>query len=151
MEQLARITGIMCLLIITVEIIKEIGSFKSTEKVIKLIIAIYVDAAFFKISENSHIDLQFTLGNDKIGDTYNTEQLKSAVMEETRIRLESLIKSRLDEKNISYDLLSVHILEQNGNVIIDKIVIDCEDVYKSALEECLYDLISEDTQIVTGE
>lgn len=151
MEQLQHITGIMCLLIMIVGIIKEIGSFTSTEKLIKLVAAIYIITAFFKIINNSQLELSFNIDNKDAISIYNTEQLKADVIKETETRLEDIVKKRLDEKNISYNSLSVHILEQDNNVVIDKIVIDCDEKYITAVRECLYDLTSENTKIVTGE
>ena len=151
MEQLQHMTGVMCILIMIVGIIKEVGSFSSTEKLIKLVAAVYIIVAFFKVINNSQQELSFNIDNNENLQIYNAEQLKSDVMREAEIRLEQIVKNRLDEKNISYNSLSVHILEQNSNVVIDKIVIDCDSIYLTAVEECLYDLTSGNTKIITGE
>jgi len=151
MEQLQHMTGVMCILIMIVGIIKEVGSFSSTEKLIKLVASVYIIVAFFKVINNSQLELSFNIDNKENLQIYNTEQLKSDVMREAEIRLEQIVKNRLDEKNISYNSLSVHILEQNSNVVIEKIVIDCDSIYLNAVEECLYDLTSGNTKIITGE
>ena len=151
MEQLQHMAGVMCILIMIVGIIKEVGTFSSTEKLIKLVAAVYIIVAFFKVINNSQLELSFSIDNKENLQIYNTEQLKSDVMREAEIRLEQIVKNRLDEKNISYNSLSVHILEQNSNVVIEKIVIDCDSIYLNAVEECLYDLTSGNTKIITGE
>ena len=143
--------GVMCILIMIVGIIKEVGTFSSTEKLIKLVAAVYIIVAFFKVINNSQLELSFSIDNKENLQIYNTEQLKSDVMRETEMILEQIVKNRLDEKNISYNSLSVHILEQNSNVVIEKIVIDCDSIYLNAVEECLYDLTSGNTKIITGE
>ena len=80
MEQLQHMTGVMCILIMIVGIIKEVGSFSSTEKLIKLVAAVYIIVAFFKVINNSQLELSFNIDNKENLQIYNTEQLKSDVM-----------------------------------------------------------------------
>ncbi|MBQ5324393.1 MAG: hypothetical protein J6J58_02990, partial [Oscillospiraceae bacterium] len=63
MEQLQHMTGVMCILIMIVGIIKEVGSFSSTEKLIKLVAAVYIIVAFFKVINNSQLELSFNIDN----------------------------------------------------------------------------------------
>ena len=62
-------------------------------------------------------------------------------------KLEKIIKIRLDEKNISYNEISVHILEQNGNLIVKEINIDCTGNSKRDIYTCVEDIITKESKI----
>lgn len=151
MEQIARITGVMCLVIMVVSFINNLGGFACTEKVIKFVTAIIVVALFFKTVNNTQIELHFDNYNNSNISTDDEVYLKYILVEQTAHMLEETVKNRLDEKNISYNTVSVHILEQNNNLIADRIIVDCNKDCENTVKECLQDIISAETVITTGE
>ena len=81
----------------------------------------------------------------------NSDYLKEKIINETEKEIKELIKNRLDEKNISYNGISLHILEQNGNLIVKEINIDCTENNKKDIYNCIEDIISKESEIKIGE
>jgi len=151
MEQIAKITGVVCISVLSMGILYNLGHFPSMEKVIKFVIAIYIVLTCFKVAANA--DIKFDLSLEAINSLPEeyTMDFTNVVIAETAKNAEEIIKQRLDEKNISYNHVSVHILEQNGLLTTDKIIINCDDIYIAVAEECIKDFITVDTEIIIGE
>lgn len=151
MDNLAKTIGILCVSVMAMGILYNLGSFAVTDKVIKFVISVYIIVAVF----GSLKDVDFKVKTDGIvADIYQqdmSDMLKSEIILQTEKDLTEIVKKRLEEKNISYNDISLHILEQNGSLEIKKIMIDCPETSKQAVLGCLQDLVTEDTQIVTGE
>lgn len=151
MENLARITGVVCVCVFVMGLFYQMGGFDKTSKVIRFVISIsVVSTIFLNMGNLSFIpDLKNTI--------YDNEQYKyeenfyDIVMLNTQEELESVIKNRLLEKNISYNSVKVHILEQNGNLTAEKIVVDCDKEYADEVYLCTEDIITENTEIIIGE
>ncbi len=151
MEQIAKITGVVCISVFSMGILYNLGHFPSMEKVVKFVIAIYIILTCFNAAANA--DIKFNLSSETINTLTEeyTADFTNIVIAETAKNAEEIIKQRLGEKNISYNHVSVHILEQNGFLAPDKIVINCDDRYITAAEECIKDFITADTEIIVGE
>ena len=151
MEHLTKTIGCICILVMVTGILADSGSFPVMEKVIRFVTALYIIVAFLKSFEGTkyNIDIQ-TIKSDFIQQD-NYEYLTDKIINKTVSELELLVKKRLEEKNISYNLLSLHILEQNGSLIIDEINIQCDNEDITLVYDCIKDLISEETQIIIGE
>ena len=148
MEQLSETVGILCILIMVMGLLADIGSFPATEKIIRFITAIYIIVAFFKAFQTS--DKEISINMPTQSNTYsNSEYLKSEIISKTESELQYIIESRLEEKNISYNSVTVHILEQNSNLVAEEICIVCDD--EGAALECIEDIATKDTKIIIGE
>ena len=151
MESLTAAAGVLCVSVFVVGILYEMGCFVATAKIIRFVTAIIITITVLK-SFNS-ID-KIKIKTENYSDIYSNayqQNLKEMIMENTRQELEKIIKSRLEEKNISYKSVKVHILEQNGNVTVDTIYIDCDKKSQTAVKQCIQDILAEDAKLVIGE
>ena len=151
METVTKAMGTVCIAVMLMGIIYELGCFKTTEKVMKFVITVYVMVTFLATVSDTKIQLDF-VAEDIDGHTYsNRQQITEQIVNSTQKELENIIRQRLEQKNICYNSVSVHILEQNGNLTADRIVVQCPQQYTSQVTECISDIITEDTQLITGE
>ena len=117
---------------------------------IKFVISIYILVTVIDSFGRNRVDFRFDM-KIQAYETYEyTQDYMEYLIAETEKELEKEIESRLSEKNISYNHISVHILEQNNNLTAGKIVADC-NADEAAVREILQDIITEDTELVTGE
>ncbi len=151
MEKITSVVGTLCLCIFVTGILYNMGCFKVTEKTIRFVIAIYIIVIIFKTVMDIKFDFAAYNINDITTQYQNTEDAKQIIIEQTQMDIENLIKKRLSEKNISYNEVLVHILEQSNNITIDKIEIQCSSEYKNSVENCIKDLLSPETVVVIGE
>ena len=150
MEQIAEITGILCVSSVVMGILYNTGCFGTTEKVIKFVISIYILVTVIDSFGRNRVDFGFDMKSQAYETYEYTHDYMEYLIAETEKELEKEIESRLSEKNISYNHISVHILEQNNNLTAGKIVADC-NADEAAVREILQDIITEDTELVTGE
>ena len=151
MEGLTAAAGVLCVSVFVVGILYEMGCFVATAKIIRFVTAIIITITVLK-SFNS-ID-KIKIKTENYSDIYSNayqQNLNEMIIENTRHELEKIIKSRLEEKNISYKSVEVHILEQNGNVTVDTIYIDCDKKAQTAVKQCIQDILAEDAKLVIGE
>ncbi|MBQ9844814.1 MAG: hypothetical protein IJO54_01860 [Oscillospiraceae bacterium] len=151
MEQLAKMTGVLCISVVAMEIVYNLGHFPSVERSVRFITAVYIVLTALKTFGNTQFTIMPPVWDDSSAVHEYTQQFSDTVIEETENKAEEIIRRRLQEKNISYNQVSVHILEQNGLLTAEKIVIECEDSHKAAAEDCIQDFITEETVIITGE
>ena len=116
MEQFIYKVGILCIFTMITGILIDLGCFPATEKIIKFIAAAYIVVS--AVASFKSVQFDFELNNYDRQLTYelNTDVVKYKIIEETETKLENIIKNRLDEKNISYNAVYLHILEQNDNM-----------------------------------
>ena len=149
MEHIAEITGTLCVAVVIMGILYNIGCFTATEKVIKFVISVFIILTVIKSADIGAIRFDTQWKEESIMYS-NSIDYKEYLISQTEKKLEDEIKNRLAEKNISYNHLSVHILEQNNLLTADRIVINC-NADMSAVKEIVKDIITEDTEIVMGE
>ena len=151
MEGLTAAAGVLCVSVFVVGILYEMGCFVATAKIIRFVTAIIITITVLK-SFNSIDKIKIKTENysDIYSNTYQ-QNLNEMIIENTRHELEKIIKRRLEEKNISYKSVEVHILEQNGNVTVDTIYIDCDKKAQTAVRQCIQDILAEDAKLVIGE
>ena len=151
MEKIADVTGVLCISVFVMGIFYQLGGFEKTSKVIRFIVALYIISTVFTSFEYfKYVPLEYDIIVDK--DIYDYDvDFYNSVIYKTKINLEEIIKNRLDEKNISYENVSVHILEQNGAVIADEIEIDCKAGDTEAVYSCIDDMLTEDTKVIIGD
>lgn len=151
MEKIADVTGVLCISVFVMGIFYQLGGFEKTSKVIRFIVALYIISTVFTSFEYfKYVPLEYDIIVDK--DIYDYDvDLYNSVIYKTKTNLEEIIKNRLDEKNISYENVSVHILEQNGAVIADEIEIDCKAGDTEAVYSCIDDMLTEDTKVIIGD
>ena len=151
MEDFISTIGVFCVLIFIIGLLYECGCFATTEKTIRFVVAI----CMVSITVKSFYNIDFT--NISTSDYINTlhydnyEILKKEIINTAKNNIETEIKRRLDEKNISYNYLELHILEENEDVKIDTINIVCSDEYSNDIYACLKDIISDSTKIIIGD
>ena len=151
MQQIISVIGSVCILIMVTGILADLGSFPVMEKVIRFIIVIFLIVCIFKSFETTQINIETDNFETKFVYEQNLDYLKEKIISETEKETQELIKNRLEQKNISYNWLSLHILEQNGNLIVKEIVIDCSESEKNEVYDCIKDVISNETEIKIGE
>ena len=151
MEQLTRITGSLCISVLAMGLLYNMGHFPQTEKTVRFVIVVYIILSCINSFEKDEFDFGFTQIKDEQYSEDYTAELRVVVVEETKYEMEKILKKRLEEKNISYNHISVHILEQNGFLTTEKIVISCDNSEISKAEECIRDFITEDTVLIIGE
>ena len=151
MEKIADVIGVLCISVFVMGIFYQLGGFEKTSKVIRFIVALYIISTVFTSFEYfKYVPLEYDIIVDK--DIYDYDvDFYNSVIYKTKINLEEIIKNRLDEKNISYENVSVHILEQNGAVIADEIEIDCKAGDTEAVYSCIDDMLTEDTKVIIGD
>ena len=151
MEKIADVTGVLCISVFVMGIFYQLGGFEKTSKVIRFIVALYIISTVFTSFEYfKYVPLEYDIIVDK--DIYDYDvDFYNSVIYKTKINLEEIIKNRLDEKNISYENVSVHILEQNGAVIADEIEIDCKAGDTEAVYSCIDDMLTKDTKVIIGD
>jgi len=151
MEKLTNVTGAICIFIIAMGIIGKIGSFTATEKILRFLISVSILIAISESFQKTSFEFDVIIPEFSNYHNSETTVLKNEIISKTQQELEHIIKNRLDAKNISYKSVSVHILEQNDSITVDKIIIDCSKNNNTTVREILQDIINEDTVIITGE
>lgn len=151
MEQLSQIIVILCKTVIAMGILYNLGCFPATEKVVKFIIAVYIIYATLNTVDKQIPVSKPYISNIEYSQYQYSEELNDIIVQETQNNIENIIKQRLTEKNISYNWVYVHILEQNNLLTADSINICCSNSDIAAAEDCIKDFITKDTQIYIGE
>lgn len=151
MESAALKIGSVCMLIFLVGILYEFGGFEKSKKAIKFVIALYITVAMIKSVQNVQLKIKLPEDLDTSVDSEYVYDFKREVIARTQDNIEILIKKRLDEKKLSYNQVSVHILEQNGNLTASEIIIKSEGSSKDLIYECISDIADDETKIYIGE
>ena len=151
MESAALKIGSICMLIFLVGILYEFGGFEKSKKAIKFVIALYITVAMIKSVQNVQLKINLPEDLDTSVDSEYVYDFKREVIARTQDNMEILIKKRLDEKKLSYNQVSVHILEQNGNLTASEIIIKSEGSSKDLIYECISDIADDETKIYIGE
>lgn len=151
MESAALKIGSICMLIFLVGILYEFGGFEKSKKAIKFVIALYITVAMIKSVQNVQLKINLPEDLDTSVDSEYVYDFKREVIARTQDNIEILIKKRLDEKKLSYNQVSVHILEQNGNLTASEIIIKSEGSGKDLIYECISDIADDETKIYIGE
>lgn len=151
MEKIADVTGILCISVFVMGLFYQIGGFEKTAKVIRFIVAICIISIVFTGFKDF---MQFPFLNDIVIEGYEydyNDEFYNGVIYIAQEEIEKIIKSRLDEKNISYKDINVHILEQSGTVVADEITIICDNSNAEEVYENIKDILTEDTNLIIGE
>ena len=151
MEHISTVTGVVCVSVFAVSVLYSFGCFSATEKVVKFVISLYLLTVFIKSITDTRFEFKTNFNGLTAYSGSYTIDFTDIVLEETETNLEQTIKQRLDEKNISYKQISVHILEENEYLTADKIIVQCSEKDVGAVRECIKDMISDNTQVITGE
>ena len=151
MESAALKIGSICMLIFLVGILYEFGGFEKSKKAIKFVIALYITVAMIKSVQNVQLKINLPEDLDTSVDSEYVYDFKREVIARTQDNIEKKKKKRLDEKKLSYNQVSVHILEQNGNLTASEIIIKSEGSGKDLIYECISDIADDETKIYIGE
>lgn len=153
MEWISTLIGTLCISSFIMGILINFGKFESTQKVIRFVVSLFIVVTIFKPYSENDFSFDFDFSDISIENPdISSSIINNMVIEKTKENLIELVKNRLKQKNISYIDLNVHILDQDGNLIIDKItIIGCDETQKEEINSCLSDLISRETKIVLGE
>jgi len=151
MEKIVNSIGALCISVFIMGMLYQLGAFEKTAKTIKFVIAIYIVLTVINSFENLNFNLQNTDFTTQYYQQDINRDFQNEIIKETARELENVIKNRLEEKNIAYNSVEVHILEQNGNLTADKIFIECENIYAQDIERCISDIADETTKIIIGD
>lgn len=144
MDRIAHTTGLLCMTVFVMGILYEFCSFEKTAKAVKYIICLCILVSVFKTVSNVNLNIHLPYTYLYDNKTY-TEYFIGDVITQTQKELETLISERLKEQNISYNQLSLHILEENGVLKVDEITVRCNPDSKQVVYDCIKDIISQDT------
>lgn len=151
MEKIAAVIGVLCISVFVMGLLYQLGLFEKTEKVIKFVTAMCLIITILKSVKEFKPDFVYrNLNNMEIANVYYKE-FNDEIIFKTKQELENIIKKRLDEKNLSYNHISVHILEQNDTVSIDEIVVNGINADKEELYDLFEDMMDNNTTIKTGD
>lgn len=151
MEKIASTTGILCIAVFIMGIFYQLGGFEKTSGIVKFIMSLCVLATMLKNVKGFEPDIDYSQIYDNSFENTYTEELNNEVLSKTEYELEQIIKKRLDEKNISYNQISVHILEQNGVVSVDEISVEGTDADENDILDLIADMTDSETRVKTGE
>lgn len=151
MEQIYNAVGVLCLTSVAAGLLHNMGSFASTEKLIRFVCVMCITVTMFSASDIAEFEFDGLIYSQQTDDKENIYNLKEIIITETEYETGELIKNRLDEKNIGYDYVFVHILEQSGEIVPVKIEIGCADADTVSIKECIKDLTTEQTVLIIGE
>ncbi|MEG1778962.1 MAG: hypothetical protein RR162_05630 [Oscillospiraceae bacterium] len=153
MEVIARLIGTLCMASFIMSILMNFGKFEATEKVIRFVISIFIIVTIFKPYSIDNVLPSFDFTELTIEkQVVDQEAVNNLVIEKTRENLTELVKMRLRQKNISYIALELHILNQDGNLSIDKITLTgCKETQREKINRCLEDLIDNETKVILGD
>ena len=151
MERISDIIGVLCISVLVVTILYSISSFPSTEKVIRFVILIYIVVNAVSMFTDNKIDFGIDFKADKSVDYKITKEFTDYLILQTEYQLEENVKKRLRENNISYNDVHLHILEQNGILTVDTMVIKCNKSDTEKVRIAVEDIITEDTTVIIGE
>ena len=149
MEKIAHLTGVLCISVFVMGVFYQIGGFDKTARIIRFVTALCIISMVFKgIKEVDFMSFPHSIYREE----YDFEDsFYDGLIFETQLQLEELIKKRLAEKNISYNFVQVHILEQNGNLTAEEIIVICDKNCTDAVYNCISDMVTENTIITIGE
>ncbi len=119
METIIKSVGILCTTAYLTGILTNFIPMDFTVKAIRLTVAVYILTSLLIPAGN--LDFEYGL-SDVIVEDY-TEKAREYVTHQTEIQLENSISKQLDEKNIAYNSVNVHIHKQNDMMEIEKIYI----------------------------
>ena len=151
MENISYITGVLCISVFVMGLFYQIGWFEKTDKVIRYVIALCVLLTIIKTVKNFSADINFIQTHNNVAIPNYQKEFNDEIIAITQHEIEQLIKTRLDEKNISYNSVSVHILEQNGSVTVNEISVEGTKLSDEELYLYINDIADENTKIKTGE
>lgn len=155
MKEISNWIGVMCISCYVMGLLMNLVQFTYTEKVIKLIIALFIIITVFKPVNSKNIsDFEYSFEKEYSSlnlDSYQQKNTKQMIIEKTQETLAQIAKRRLDEKNISYSDISVHIYEQDGYLEIEKIFVSgCQEKDYQSVNSLFSDLLSEKSEISFG-
>ncbi len=111
MAGIAKTVGVLCISVVAMGILYDLGNFKATEKTLKFVISLYIIATVFNSLRTTKLEFDIDIEGENQIYYQNSEVLKNEIISQTEKELTELIKKRMAEKNISYNSISLHILE----------------------------------------
>ncbi len=120
METIIKSVGMLCTTAYLTGILTNFIPMDYTAKAVRLAVAVYILSSL--LIPAVALDYEYGL-SDVIVEDY-TEKAREYITRQTELQLENNISKQLDEKNIAYNSVNVHIHKQNERLEIEKIYID---------------------------
>ena len=148
MDIIIRMIAVLCLCSYVMGLLIQFVPVNQTEKSIKLVVTLYLIASVFSPMEYK-TDYIFEKDMLSMSDIYNNseEYVTFAIKEETERTLSRL----LDEKNICYTDVDVHINKQTDKLCISQVVIyGADSDNMAAARDALTDIVTGE-KIISGD
>ena len=119
MDTVLKFTGSLCTTVYILGLLFNLTDISYTQKTIRLTIAVYIIVNILMPLKNLELNFDFT---DSISDFTIEISAEDYVISQAERNMKQSIISQLNDKNISYSDISVHINKQSNSVYIDNIV-----------------------------
>ena len=119
MDTVFKFTGSLCTTVYILGLLFNLTDISYTQKTIRLTIAVYIIVNILMPLKNLELNFDFT---DSISDSTIEISAEDYVISQAEKNMKQSIISQLNDKNISYSDISVHINKQSNSVYIDNIV-----------------------------
>ena len=111
--------GKFCILVYLLGMLLSVTGSPLTQKSLRLLLVLYIIAVILNSFRTTSWQIDMSLNKITEGENFtSSDYIIPAVQQE----IEDAIKNQLDEKNISYKDVNVHIIEQKEYIKIDEIV-----------------------------
>ncbi len=148
MESVIKTIGTLCIIAFTLGVMTNLIPTAKTEKAIKTVFTIYL--LFFVIS--LFTDTNFDIIADNITDNTDiTIQSEDYILDKAKSNIEENIKEILQQKNIAYKDVRLHINKQTDNISVGSIEISGTDINQHSIIYNLLSDIAEKENIILGE
>lgn len=119
MDTVFKFTGSLCTTVYILGLLFNLTDISYTQKTIRLTIAVYIIVNILMPLKNLELNFDFT---DSISDFTIEISAEDYVISQAERNMKQSIISQLNDKNISYSDISVHINKQSNSVYVDNIV-----------------------------
>lgn len=149
MESIFKVIGTLCITAYIVGLVSNMTEVNDTGKAVRLVCVLVILSSFLTKGEIEEI----TYNN--IFETYSNVDIQMStveyIMESVKENIENEIKKELDEKNICYTDVFVHIYKQSNKFKIEKIIIYGVNSREKQYASEIINNIAENENIIYGD
>ena len=152
MKNITQWVGVLCISCYVMGLLLNLVQLSHTQKVTRLLVAMFIIITIFRpFSQKDFFSLD---GYEYTSQDYNISVALNAVdtiIKQAQKNLEQTIKSQLDQQNLCYENIFVHIYEENGSLNINSVEIQgVLDEEKNAIYKALSNIVAQDKIILGG-
>ncbi len=151
MDNIYSYIGNLCLVIYIIALLFDLIKIKETNKILQTVLGlVLILNIFYPLNK---IDTQSVFNSlEFYSITVNEEENTELIIENAKLLIENDIKKTLEEKNISYNDVSLHIHKENGSFLIKEInIYGSDEERKEEILKLLSDIVNEDVIFFRGE